>query len=79
MESGIVPAIISFILPGIGQAVTDNKTKYKWVIVFVVYALITALLITFISTFIGYIFGFIVSLLLAYDAYADIIDIDEIF
>ena len=50
MESGMVPAIISFLLPGIGQAATDDKTTYKWVIVFTLYAIITSLIITFIST-----------------------------
>lgn len=79
MESGMVPAIISFLLPGIGQAATVDKTTYKWVIVFTVYAILTSLIITFISTPIGYIFSIIVRITLAYDAYMDKIDIDSIF
>ena len=79
MESGILPALISFFLPGIGQAATDGRTPYKWVIVFVVYFIITFLIENYVSLYLGVFIGLIIRILLAYDAYAEIIDIDNIF
>ena len=44
MESGIIPAIISFILPGIGQALTDGKPTGKWIVVFIAMIIVFLLL-----------------------------------
>lgn len=74
MESGIIPAIISFFLPGIGQALTDGKPTGKWIIVFIIALIVIWLLVNFLGT-IGTILDLIISILFAYDAYANLIEI----
>lgn len=80
MEPGIVPAIISFIFPGLGQAITTPEARIKWIIVFVLYSVIFAVLfmISDRSIFVS-IISFILKLGFAYDAYANKIDINSVF
>ena len=75
MQSGIIPAIISFFLPGLGQAVTDGKPRLKWAAVFIVIYIIESLLLMFLGMTIGGIIGLIINLIFAYDAYANMIDL----
>ena len=76
MESGIIPAIISFILPGIGQALTDGKPTGKWIVVFII-VLIVEILLSFLNRqpLIGSVINLIISIVFAYDAYANLIEI----
>lgn len=80
MEPGILAAIISFIFPGLGQAITTPDARIKWILVFVLYSVIFAALfmITDRSIIIS-IISLIVKLGFAYDAYANKIDINSIF
>ena len=76
MESGIIPAIISFFLPGIGQALTDGKPTGKWIVVFILVFIIYALLHWLLADGILYtIIVLIISIIFAYDAYANLIEI----
>ena len=76
MESGIIPAIISFFLPGIGQALTDGKPTGKWIGVFILVFIIYALLHWLLADGILYtIIALIISIFFAYDAYANLIEI----
>ena len=54
MESGIIPAIISFIFPGIGQALTDGKPTGKWIVVFILILIVYWILFFLLGT--GYTF-----------------------
>ena len=74
MESGIIPAIISFFFPGIGQALTDGKPTGKWIAVFVIVIIVEILLSLFLGL-IGSVIGLIISIVFAYDAYANLIEI----
>ena len=74
MESGIIPAIISFFFPGIGQALTDGKPTGKWIAVFII-VLIVEILLSFLLGLIGSIIALIISIVFAYDAYANLIEI----
>lgn len=74
MESGIIPAIISFFFPGIGQALTDGKPTGKWIAVFVIVIIVEILLSLFLGL-IGSIIALIISIVFAYDAYANLIEI----
>lgn len=74
MESGIIPAIISFFLPGIGQALTDGKPTGKWILIFIVVLIIEILLSQYLGL-IGTVINIIISLVFAYDAYANLIEI----
>ncbi len=74
MESGIIPAIISFFFPGIGQALTDGKPTGKWILIFIVVLIIEILLSQYLGL-IGTVINIIISLVFAYDAYANLIEI----
>lgn len=74
MESGIIPAIISFFFPGIGQALTDGKPTGKWILIFIV-ILIIEILLSFLLGLIGSVISIVISLVFAYDAYANLIEI----
>ncbi len=74
MESGIIPAIISFFFPGIGQALTDGKPTGKWILIFIVVLIIEILLSQYLGL-IGNVINIIISLVFAYDAYANLIEI----
>ena len=75
MESGIIPAIISFILPGIGQALTDGKPTGKWIVVFIAMIIVFLLLNMLIGGTIYMIINLIIRIVFAYDAYANLIEI----
>ena len=75
MESGIIPAIISFILPGIGQALTDGKPTGKWIVVFIAMIIVFLLLNMLIGGTIYMIINLIIIIVFAYDAYANLIEI----
>lgn len=75
MESGIIPAIISFILPGIGQALTDGKPTGKWIVVFLAMIIVFLLLNMLIGGTIYLIINLIIRIVFAYDAYANLIEI----
>ena len=74
MESGIIPAIISFFFLGIGQALTDGKPTGKWILIFIVVLIIEILLSQYLGL-IGTVINIIISLVFAYDAYANLIEI----
>ena len=75
MESGIIPAIISFILPGIGQALTDGKPTGKWIVVFIAMIIVFLLLNMLIGCTIYMIINLIIRIVFAYDAYSNLIEI----
>ena len=75
MESGIIPAIISFFLPGIGQALTDGKPTGKWIVVFIAMIIVFLLLNMLIGGTIYMIINLIIRIVFAYDAYANLIEI----
>ena len=74
MESGIIPAIISFFFPGIGQALTDGKPTGKWILLFIV-IVIVEILLSLLLPLIGTVIGIIINIVFAYDAYANLIEI----
>jgi TM2 domain-containing membrane protein YozV len=65
MVNAILAAILSFIIPGLGQILAGETKKG---IIFVVVAIILGLLVTSISSFIG-IISLIFAIYAAYDAY----------
>ena len=65
MVNPIIAAILSFIIPGLGQIIAGETKKG---IIFVVVAIILGLLVTSISSFIG-IISLIFAIYAAYDAY----------
>lgn len=76
MESGIIPAIISFILPGIGQALTDGKPTGKWIVVFIAMIIVFYLINMLLGAgIISIIITLIIRIVFAYDAYANLIEI----
>ena len=76
MESGIIPAIISFILPGIGQALTDGKPTGKWIVVFIAMIIVFYLINMLLGAgIISIIITLIIRIVVAYDAYANLIEI----
>ena len=75
MESGIIPAIISFFFPGIGQALTDGKPTGKWIAVFIAMIIVFLLLNMLIGGTIYMIINLIIRIVFAYDAYANLIEI----
>ena len=75
MESGIIPAIISFFFPGIGQALTDGKPTGKWIVVFIAMIIVFLLLNMLIGGTIYMIINLIIRIVFAYDAYANLIEI----
>lgn len=80
MEPGILAAIISFVFPGIGQAITTPEARMKWIIVFVIYSIIFFVLYMITGrNFIVSILSLIVKLAAAYDAYDNKIDINSVF
>lgn len=67
MVNAIISAILSFIIPGLGQAI--NGDVKKGIILFVL-AVIMILFASFIfRSFIVYIINFLISAYAAYDAY----------
>ena len=62
----IINAILSFIIPGVGQAI--NGYKKKGIIMFII-AVLLVLVSMFILPIIGNVIYFIFSLYSAYDAY----------
>lgn len=74
MDAGIIPAIISFFFPGLGQALTTGRPTGKWAIIFIVLLVIEGLLGSYGGN-IGLIINLIISIVFAYDAYADKIQI----
>ncbi len=80
MEPGILAAIISFIFPGLGQAITTPEGRIKWILVFVLYSVIFAALFMISNrSMIVSIISLIVKLAFAYDAYSNKIDLNSIF
>lgn len=80
MEPGILAAIISFIFPGLGQAITTPEARIKWILVFVLYSVIFAALFMISDrSIIVWIISLIVKLAFAYDAYSNKIDLNSIF
>ncbi len=76
MESGIIPAIISFIFPGIGQALTDGKPTGKWIVVFILILIVYWILFFLLGTgILNTIINLIIRIVFAYDAYANLIEI----
>lgn len=74
MDAGIIPAIISFFLPGIGQAATTGRPTAKWIVVFIILLIINNLLNMYLGIA-GSVICSIISIVMAYDAYADKIQI----
>lgn len=74
MDAGIIPAIISFFLPGLGQAVTTGRPTAKWIVVFIILIIIESLLGMYLGIA-GSVISVIISIIMAYDAYADKIQI----
>ena len=81
MQPGIIPAIISFFLPGLGQAITRGRSSAKWIIVFIVVLIIDYCLYLFVNAPLagpvtwGAIISIIIGIIFAYDAYTDIIQL----
>ena len=76
MESGTIPAIISFFLPGIGQALTDGKPTGKWIVVFILILIVYWILFFLLGTgILKTIINLIIRIVFAYDAYAYLIEI----
>ena len=59
---------------GIGQALTDGKPTGKWILIFIVVLIIEILLSQYLGL-IGTVINIIISLVFAYDAYANLIEI----
>ena len=75
MESGTIPAIISF-FPGIGQALTDGKPTGKWIVVFILILIVYWILFFLLGTgILKTIINLIIRIVFAYDAYAYLIEI----
>ena len=69
MESGTIPAIISFFFPGIGQALTDGKPTGKWIVVFILILIVYWILFFLLSTgILKTIINLIIRIVFAYDA-----------
>lgn len=67
MANGILAAILSFFIPGLGQAYAGDIKK--GIIFFVVAFIIILLAMLVFKTWIIYILSFIISIYAAYDAY----------
>ncbi|MDO5849423.1 MAG: hypothetical protein Q4P18_07800 [Methanobrevibacter sp.] len=67
MQPGIIPAIISFFFPGLGQAITTGRPTWKWIGIFIIIIIVDYLLQCGNISWLGIIFNIV----LAYDAYAD--------
>lgn len=63
----VVNAILSFIIPGLGQAI--NGYKKKGIIMFIISLVIGAIAVFYIHGIIGHAIRVIYSLYAAYDAY----------
>jgi TM2 domain-containing membrane protein YozV len=67
MANGILAAILSFLIPGLGQAYAGD---FKKGIIFFIVALVMILIATFVfKTWVVYLINIIISLYAAYDAY----------
>ena len=67
MANGILAAILSFIIPGLGQAYAVDIKKG---VIFFIIAVVIALIATFVfRTWIVYLIDVIYALYVAYDAY----------
>ena len=67
MANGILAAILSFIIPGLGQAYAGDIKKGA--ILFVIAFIVLVLAALVFKTWILYIISFIISAYAAYDAY----------
>ncbi len=65
--NAVVNAILSFIIPGLGQAI--NGEKKKGLIMFIIALLLGIIFVFFIPGIIGHAIRIIYSLYAAYDAY----------
>ena len=67
MEDAIVNAVLSFIFPGVGQAINGYKTK--GIIMFVIAVIFAFIIVKFDVGIIGKAIYFIYQIYAAYDAY----------
>ncbi|MDO5849424.1 MAG: hypothetical protein Q4P18_07805 [Methanobrevibacter sp.] len=74
MKKGLLPAVVSFFFPGMGQAITEGRSTWKWVLIFIIFIIVRNIVGNFEFFYTKSIHGavilsVIISIIFAYDAY----------